>query len=138
MITLIKTRFATCGVAAFLCLSAAGQQSSTQNAPALRPGLIASDSGGAPGYQHGLKQSHFLPGTDLHTVTSDGWSRQAGANGAFAVSLHNGVAMALPTRGLVKNTNLSTPKTPRTMKGRSASTSSPQEFLKTRSAEPRR
>lgn len=61
-----------------------------------RPGLIDSDAGGAAGYQHGLKQSHFLIGKEPQAVKESGWSKEAGSEGAFAISLHNGVAMALP------------------------------------------
>ena len=77
-------------------LCAAAQNAAAPDSAALRPGLIASDTGGAPGYQHGMKQSHFLVGNQSHTVTDGGWSRQIGSDGAFAVSLHNGLAMALP------------------------------------------
>jgi hypothetical protein len=76
-------------------LSAAAQNPTDDN-HVLHPGLIASDTGGAPGYQHGLKQSHFALGTQTRTVTETGWSRQEGSAGAFSVSLHNGVAIALP------------------------------------------
>lgn len=77
-------------------LCAAAQTAPAPNQLVLRPGIIASDTGGAPGYQHGLKQSHFAVGTQSHAVTDQGWSRQEGSYGAFAVSLHNGLAMALP------------------------------------------
>jgi hypothetical protein len=77
-------------------LCAVAQTTPSPESTALRPGLIASDTGGAPGYQHGLKQSHFVVGAQPRTVTEAGWSKQQGTDGAFAVSLHNGVAMALP------------------------------------------
>jgi hypothetical protein len=76
------------------CLTA--QQTPSENPRFLQPGAIASDTGGAPGYQHGLKQSHFAVGTPAHTISENGWSRQEGSSGTFAVSLHNGLAMAVP------------------------------------------
>src|SRR5215475_5382889 len=69
---------------------------STVYAQSLPPGLIASDPGGASGYQHELKQSHFVIGEEARAVTESGWSRQIGPTGVFATSLHNGVVMALP------------------------------------------
>jgi hypothetical protein len=62
----------------------------------LKPGLIATDAGGAVGYQHALKQSHFAMGKESRAVAESGWSKQIGPEGAFAVSLHNGVAVAIP------------------------------------------
>jgi len=64
--------------------------------PQPKAGIIASDAGGAVGYQHGLKQSRFVTGKESQTVNEAGWSKQVGPEGAFATSLHNGVALALP------------------------------------------
>ena len=61
-----------------------------------KAGIIESDAGGAVGYQHGLKQSRFVTGKESQTVDAAGWSKQVGAEGAFATSLHNGVVLALP------------------------------------------
>lgn len=60
------------------------------------PGLIASDRGGAPGYQHGMKQSHFVIGAQSRVVNEFGWAKIRGSNGTFATSLRNGVVVAVP------------------------------------------
>jgi hypothetical protein len=77
-------------------LSLYSQQQPAQNNAFLRPGLIASDDGGAPGYQHGAAQSRFLAGKQSRAVSDPGWSRQISDTGAFAISLHNGLALAAP------------------------------------------
>ena len=59
-------------------------------------GLIASDEGGAVGYQHGVKKSRFVMGKQTRIVNERGWSKVVGTEGTFATSLSNGVIVATP------------------------------------------
>ena len=58
------------------------------------PGLIATDEGGAVGYQHSLERSRFVTGPELRRVEEHGFSKVVGPDGVFATDLHNGLVVA--------------------------------------------
>jgi hypothetical protein len=63
------------------------------------PGLIATDVGGAVGYQHGLAVSRFATGADLRRVEEHGFSKVIGPDGVFATNLRNGLTLAVQSGG---------------------------------------
>jgi hypothetical protein len=69
------------------------------------PGLIATDEGGAVGYQHSLERSRFVPGpTDAERRRDEeqGLSKVVGPDGVFATDLHNGLVVATQSGGANK------------------------------------
>jgi hypothetical protein len=66
------------------------------------PGLIATDNGGAVGYQHSLERSRFVIGPELRRVEEHGFSKVVGSNGVFATDLHNGLVVATQSGGANK------------------------------------
>src|SRR5258708_16898676 len=65
-------------------------------------GLIASDEGGHPGCQHSFERSRIVTGaTDasLRHVEEHGFAKVVGPDGVFAISLHNGLAVGVPSGG---------------------------------------
>lgn len=70
------------------------------------PGLIASDKGGAVGYQHSLERSRFLTGptgAELRRVEEYGFSKVVGPDGVFATDLRNGLVIAVQSGGSDKS-----------------------------------
>lgn len=66
------------------------------------PGLIASDEGGAVGYQHSLERSRFVTGAtgaELRRVEEHGFSKVVGPDGVFATDLRNGLVVAVQSGG---------------------------------------
>jgi hypothetical protein len=61
-----------------------------------RAGLIVSDEGGAPGYQHGPDRSHFAVGASPREIQEFGFAKMVGAEGVFATNLRNGLVIAVP------------------------------------------
>lgn len=62
------------------------------------PGLIATDKGGATGYQHNLERSRFVIGTTdakLRHVEEYGFSKVVGSDGVFATNRQNGLTIAV-------------------------------------------
>jgi hypothetical protein len=69
------------------------------------PGLINSDDGGAPGYQHSLERSHFIPGpgaAELRRFQEHGFAKVVGPDGIFATDLRNGLVIATQAGGANK------------------------------------
>jgi hypothetical protein len=64
-------------------------------------GLIASDEGGASGYQHGFERTRLVTGAEasLRRVEEHGYAKVVGTDGVFAVSQHNGLALGVPNGG---------------------------------------
>jgi hypothetical protein len=67
-------------------------------------GLIATDAGGAPGYQHGLEHSRFVTGSTaaLRRVQEHGFAKVVGPEGTFATDLRNGLVIAIQAGGANK------------------------------------
>lgn len=65
-------------------------------------GLIATDEGGAVGYQHSLERSRFVTGPELRRVEEFGFSKVVGPAGVFATDLHNGLVVAVQSGGANK------------------------------------
>jgi hypothetical protein len=82
----------------FAILASAAVAGSTiaQDTPA---GLIATDQGGASGYQHGLERSQFITGgateAELRRVEENGFLKVVGPNGVFATNRRNGLVIAV-------------------------------------------
>jgi hypothetical protein len=69
------------------------------------PGLISSDEGGAPGYQHSLERSRFVPGpqgAELRRFQEHGFAKVMGPAGTFATDLRNGLVIAVQAGGANK------------------------------------
>ncbi|NVJ22403.1 MULTISPECIES: hypothetical protein [Myxococcus] len=69
------------------------------------PGLIATDKGGAVGYQHSMERSRFLsgpPGVALRRLDEHGFAKVVGPDGVFATHLGNGLVIATPSNGSSK------------------------------------
>jgi hypothetical protein len=69
------------------------------------PGLISSDDGGAPGYQHSLERSRFAPGpqgAELRRLREHGFAKVMGPEGTFATDLRNGLVIAVQAAGANK------------------------------------
>jgi hypothetical protein len=69
------------------------------------PGLIATDDGGAVGYQHSFERSRFVigpTGAERRRVEEHGFSKVVGPAGVFATDLHNGLVVAVPSGGANK------------------------------------
>ncbi len=64
--------------------------------PAPPAGDIAADAGGVVGYQHGLKHSKFIVGTDVREKSEFGFIKVVGSEGTFAVDATNGAVIAIP------------------------------------------
>ena len=77
-----------------MCVSNCTKRSST--------GLIATDEGGAVGYQHSLERSRFVPGAELRRVEEHGFWKVVGPDGVFATDLHNGLVVASQSGGTNK------------------------------------
>jgi len=84
-----------------MCAGPAVAQSPSQ-------GLIATDKGGASGYQHSLDRSRFVTGTTeaklLH-VEEYGFAKVVGPDGVFATNLRNGLVVAVQSGGSDKGSN---------------------------------
>jgi hypothetical protein len=63
------------------------------------PGFIATDKGGAVGYQHSLERSRFVTGTELRRVEKFGFAKVVGPDGVFATNLRNGLVVAVQSGG---------------------------------------
>jgi hypothetical protein len=69
------------------------------------PGIIRSDTGGAPGYQHSLERSRFVTGAQgaaLRQVEEHGFAKVIGPEGTFATDLRNGLVIAVQAGGANK------------------------------------
>src|SRR5262245_42764995 len=67
--------------------------------------LIASDNGGAPGYQHVLERSRFVIGPQgrLRRFQEHGFTKVVGPEGTFATDLRNGLVIAIQAGGANKD-----------------------------------
>jgi hypothetical protein len=68
-------------------------------------GVIASNTGGAVGYQHNLERSHFSVGdrdAASRRIEENGFAKVIGPNGVFATNLRNGLAVAIQSDGADK------------------------------------
>jgi|GEM_PF-2462478 len=93
---LLQSLFMAASLAA-ICASSALAQS--------KGGLIASDEGGASGYQHSMERSRFVvTGSDEkpRVVEEFGFSKVIGSNGVVATNLRNGLVVATQNDGLDK------------------------------------
>jgi hypothetical protein len=93
-------RVRVCSFRVSLFLSAACATSAIAQSPS--PGIIATDEGGAPGYQHSMERSRFVTGTTgaaLRRVEEHGFSKVVGPDGVFATNLRNGFVMAVQNGG---------------------------------------
>jgi hypothetical protein len=79
-----------------LLLATFGAAPAGAQAPNPVPGQIASDEGGAPGFQQGPERSRFALGGATHEVQEYGFAKLVGPNGVFSTNLHNGMVIALP------------------------------------------
>lgn len=59
-------------------------------------GVIAADSNGAVGYQHGIERSRFIVGEGRRSVSEFGFIKVVGRAGSFAVDAANGAVIAIP------------------------------------------
>jgi len=69
------------------------------------PGVISSDDGGAPGYQHSMERSRFVPGpqgAELRRLQEHGFAKVMGPEGTFATDLRNGLVIAVEAGGANK------------------------------------
>ena len=69
-------------------------------------GMIASDEGGASGYQHSVERSRFVPGRldeQQRVIKEFGFSKVEGSFGVFATNLRTGVVIATQNGGVDKN-----------------------------------
>jgi hypothetical protein len=69
-------------------------------------GTIASDEGGANGYQHSIERSRFVTGSSvdqLRPIEEFGFSKVVGPNGVFATNLRNGLVIATQNDGMDKS-----------------------------------
>jgi hypothetical protein len=76
------------------------------SAESLAPGLLRSDEGGAPGYQHSSERSRFMNGAQeaqKRRIEEHGFSKVIGPDGVFAVDLRNGLAVAVQSGGANKD-----------------------------------
>lgn len=65
-------------------------------------GTIASDEGGAFGYQHSIERSRFITGGSVdqrRLIEEFGFSKVVGPNGVFATNLRNGLVIATQNAG---------------------------------------
>src|SRR5689334_22136202 len=74
---------------------APGPAQSAPTAQVPRAGLMASDEGGAPGYQHGPDRSQFAPGASARDVEEFGFAKVVGTDGVFATNLRDGMVIAV-------------------------------------------
>jgi hypothetical protein len=79
-----------------LLLAVFGAAPAGAQAPNPVPGQIASDAGGAPGFQQGPDRSRFALGGAAHEVQEYGFTKLIGPNGVFSTNLHNGMVIAVP------------------------------------------
>ncbi len=69
-------------------------------------GAIASDRGGANGYQHSIDRSRFLTGANaaqMRPVEEFGFAKVMGPRGVFATNLRNGLVIATQNNGMDKS-----------------------------------
>jgi hypothetical protein len=69
-------------------------------------GIIASDKGGASGYQHSIERSQFVTGSSveqLRPIEEFGFSKVVGRKGVFATNLRNGLVIATQNDGMDKS-----------------------------------
>jgi hypothetical protein len=88
------------------CLSSAGAQAAD--------GIIASEKGGANGYQHSIERSRFVhvtPGESPRIVNEFGFAKVAGSAGVFATNTRTGLVIATPNGVLDKQVHMSTEAT---------------------------
>jgi hypothetical protein len=80
--------------------------SASAQSPVQDSGVIRSDDGGAPGYQHSIERSRFSAGpqqSDLRRVEEHGFSKMVGPEGVFAIDSRNGLALAIRSGGANKD-----------------------------------
>jgi hypothetical protein len=90
--------FYTTALLAAICAGSAHAQSA---------GIIASDQGGASGYQHSIDRSRFALGRlaeQPRVVNEFGFSKVTGSTGVFATNRRNGLTIATQNGGTDKST----------------------------------
>jgi hypothetical protein len=87
-----------------LCVAVVVSATCVGCATAQRPsrGLIATDQGGAVGYQHRFERSRFVTGpsgAQLRRLEEHGFAKVVGPEGVFATDLRNGLVVAVRSGG---------------------------------------
>ena len=94
----MRTRFLFGAVLVTICAGSAVAQ--------VREGVLASDEGGADGYQHSVERSRFVTGStvdQMRPIEEYGFLKVVGPNGVFATNLRNGLTIATQNEEMDKS-----------------------------------